>query len=66
VNTRYWLIRLLPLDLVLFIGSGILKDNDSGVLGVLSYICWFGFGLITLAVIALLAVAGVRRVIASS
>jgi hypothetical protein len=61
MNTRYWLIRLVPAALVLFAGSGVLKDDDSGVLGVLSYICWFGFMALTLAVIVLLAVAGVRR-----
>ncbi len=63
MNTRYWLIRLLPLDLVLFVGSGILKDKDSGVLGVLSYICWFGFLLLTVALLVLLAVAGARSLV---
>ena len=48
---------------MLFVGSGILKDKDSGLLGVLSYICWFGFILLTVALIVLLAVAGVRRVL---
>jgi hypothetical protein len=37
---------LIPLGVVLgvcFVLSGVLKDDDTGVLGVLSYISWFGF-----------------------
>jgi hypothetical protein len=57
---------LIPLGVLLavcFVVSGILKDEDSGALGVVSYAAWFGFlGLaLFFVVVAVLTIARNRR-----
>jgi hypothetical protein len=60
MSTRYLLVRLVPTMLILFGISGIWEDN-SGVLGVISGIGYFGSVALFLAMIVILATAGARR-----
>jgi hypothetical protein len=52
---------LVPVMLVLFGGSYLTRNDNHGFWGVISAITWFGLLLSALAVIVLLAAAGVRR-----
>ncbi len=52
---------LVPVMLVLFGGSYLTRNDNHGFWGVISAMTWFGFLLTALALIVLLAVAGVRR-----
>jgi hypothetical protein len=54
------LVPLLALDVVLFVLSGVFKDDTHGVRWVLGGIGWFGFCLLTLALIVWAVVAIVR------
>ena len=58
---RQTLIPLGALLVVCFIGSGLLKDQNSGPLGVLSYAAWFGFIILAVFFIAVAAVTIVRN-----
>ena len=58
---RQTLIPLGALLAVCFIGSGLLKDQNSGLLGVLSYAAWFGFIILAVFFIAVAAVTIVRN-----
>ncbi len=58
---RQTLIPLGALLVVCFIGSGVLKDQNSGVLGVLSYAAWFGFIVLAVFFVAVAAVTIVRN-----
>jgi hypothetical protein len=57
---RKILIPLGALLVVCFIGSGLLKDDNSGALGVLSYAAWFGFLVLVLFFVAVAVMAIVR------
>jgi hypothetical protein len=54
------LVPLLALDVVLFVLSGVFKDDTHGARWILGGIGWFGFLLTTLALIVLAATALVR------
>ncbi|HEY1360576.1 MAG TPA: hypothetical protein VGF21_19905 [Thermoleophilaceae bacterium] len=58
---RQTLIPLGALLVVCFVGSGLLKDENSGPLGVLSYMAWFGFLALVLFFIAVAVVTIVRN-----
>ncbi len=58
---RQTLIPLGVLLVVCFVGSGLLKDENSGVLGVLSYAAWFGFLALAVFFIGVAAVTIVRN-----
>jgi hypothetical protein len=60
-TTRTSLIRLVPLLVVCSFGAWRLEDKETGVLGALSYICYFGQAIVALCIVALLAIAAVRR-----
>ncbi len=57
---RQTLIPLGALLVVCFVGAGLLKDENSGALGVLSYAAWFGFLALVVFFIAV-AVATIVR-----
>ncbi len=57
---RQTLIPLGALLVVCFVGAGVLKDENSGALGVLSYAAWFGFLALVVFFIAV-AVATIVR-----
>jgi len=61
MSNRIRLKYLVPVMLVLFGGSYLTRNDNHGFWGVISAMTWFGFLLALLAVIVLLAVAGVRR-----
>ena len=54
------LVPLLVLDVVLFVLSGVFKDDTHGARWILGGIGWFGFLLTTLALIVLAVTALVR------
>ena len=54
------MVPLLALDVVLFVLSGVFKDDTHGVKWVVGGIGWFGFLLTTLALVALAVAALVR------
>ena len=58
---RQTLIPLGALLVICFVGSGLLKDESSGALGVLSYAAWFGFLVLAVFFIAVAAVTIVRN-----
>lgn len=58
---RQTLVPLGALLVICFIGSGLLKDEGSGLLGVLSYIAWFGFLLLALFFIGVAVVTITRN-----
>ncbi|HEX3561207.1 MAG TPA: hypothetical protein VHU24_00100 [Solirubrobacterales bacterium] len=61
MTKRKTLIPLAALLVAFFIGSGVLKDNNSGVLGVLSYICWFGLIVLVVYFITVAVMTIVRN-----
>ena len=58
---RQTLIPLGVLLAVCFVGSGALKDENSGVLGALSYAAWFGFLALAVFFIVVAVVTIVRN-----
>ena len=54
------LVPLLVLDVALFVMSGVFKNDRHGVRWVLGGVGWFGFCLLTLALIVWAVVAIVR------
>ncbi len=58
---RQTLIPLGALLVVCFVGAGLLKNDNSGALGVLSGIAWFGFLALVVFFIAVAVVTIVRN-----
>jgi len=61
-KTRTHLIRLVPLLALCMLGAWQLEEYDTGILGVLSYISYFGQAICAIAIVAVLTRAGVRKV----
>ncbi len=60
---RQTLIPLGALLAVCFVASGLLKDDNTGALGVLSYLAWFGFLILAVffIVVAVFTIVRNRR-----